>query len=448
MLRMTTSKDHSLLEDTEWDVTVKKKPIIWKKWVRCSLFTFLILLALAVTALFVFGFIYRRDFMGFIKMKPFEKPISQGLIEEHIHAGAARMAVRLFNRANSDKNSVWSPLTVALGLGLLLEGTTGPTAFEIESAMGWTGIDRTHVRSHISRAITRLNNLHGLNVIIANRMFLHNSFHVASRYKNILSENYQVTIDQVDFTHSDALESINKWGLEESRGKIKELIPSGAIDATTKMVLSTFLTFDGKWKVPFSPNRTQKSDFTSEDGKRRRVDMMYQNGKFMYGEFPAHGFTALELPYSEPNVSMMVLLPQSLPLLKATLEEQDGKMLIGIRGKMKRIGVDVCLPKFTVETGQTMERHLSSLGIKRLFSPSSANLELISPNSELYVQKIIHRVKIQVVESGTSGHASSSSVLQGRSLIASFCADRPFLFYVEDKEANSLLFWGEYNGSE
>lgn len=109
--------------------------------------------------------------------------------------------------------------------------------------------------------------------------------------------------------------------------------------------------------------------------------------------------------------------------------------------------VIVNLPRFKITTELPLNDLLSGMGIVDVFDSSKADLAAIShPN--LFVSRVLHKTEIEVDEEGTTG--SSATVVEttnkGQSVV--FHANKPFAFFVVEKETQAVLFMGKvYNPS-
>jgi len=101
--------------------------------------------------------------------------------------------------------------------------------------------------------------------------------------------------------------------------------------------------------------------------------------KFKYAEL--ENLQILELPYSNGNVSMLILLPKAdlssiEPLTIEKLEEW--------RSEMKETVLDaIYLPKFEFETKYLLNDYLKTLGMPSAFNPHEADFSGMSPNKSL-----------------------------------------------------------------
>lgn len=83
---------------------------------------------------------------------------------------------------------------------------------------------------------------------------------------------------------------------------------------------------------------------------------------------------------------------------------------------------------------------LSALGVSSVFSPLKADLSGIGRG--YHVSEMVHKVSIEVTESGTVAAAASVETVMRDGSAPLFRADRPFLFFMYHHPTGSILFWG------
>lgn len=66
-------------------------------------------------------------------------------------------------------------------------------------------------------------------------------------------------------------------------------------------------------------------------------------------------------------------------------------------------------------------------------------------NPGLYADKIIHKVYMDITETGTEAAASTSVSLSRDGNRVTFRVDCPFLFFIRHEETKTILFWGSVN---
>ena len=88
---------------------------------------------------------------------------------------------------------------------------------------------------------------------------------------------------------------------------------------------------------------------------------------------------------------------------------------------------------------------LKRLGSVDLFDDEKANLKGICDGSDnLYVSHVIHKAFVEVNEEGTEAAAATAVVIRKRCLPRRvfFRADHPFLFLIQEKASEVILFFG------
>ncbi len=87
---------------------------------------------------------------------------------------------------------------------------------------------------------------------IANSIWGQSGFAFKEPFLNTLSQYFGAGIYTVDYVQDPeaARQAINGWVEDETMDKIKDLIPEGAIDQMTRLVLANAIYFKGSWYYP------------------------------------------------------------------------------------------------------------------------------------------------------------------------------------------------------
>ena len=237
---------------------------------------------------------------------------------------------------------------------------------------------------------------------------------------------------------------INKWVESQTNEKIKDLLPSGAINELTKMVLVDAIYFKGNWKSQFRKDLTTKMQFRS--GKKPvDVDMMYQKANFKYKKNQAGQFSALELPYVGDSLSMLILLPDADDGLDRLEKSLTADVMDAMLDSMPEMKVAVWIPKFKLQCAKQLSKILSSLGMTDAFSKDKANFSKMDPSNRLFIDEVYHQAFVEVNEEGTEAAAATAVVMRKKrsvQIVPEFKADHPFLFFIRDVENGVILFAG------
>lgn len=115
---------------------------------------------------------------------------------------------------------------------------------------------------------------------------------------------------------------------------------------------------------------------------------------------------------------------------------------------MDTVEVEVSLPRFKLEETYDMKELLISMGIVDAFDQRKCDFSHMSPGNDLVLSKVVHKSFVDVNEEGTEAAAATAAIMMLRCAPLPperFVADHPFLFFIQHKSTQSLLFCGRYS---
>ena len=112
--------------------------------------------------------------------------------------------------------------------------------------------------------------------------------------------------------------------------------------------------------------------------------------------------------------------------------------------------VNVYIPKFSFETKAELKSPLLKMGVVDVFDQATANFSGIASSESLAISEIYHQAFVDVHEKGTEAAAATGAVIEdeGMAYTWEFRADHPFIFVIEDKRPNCILFMGKVESPE
>lgn len=366
----------------------------------------------------------------------------------------AEWSVNVYNHLRAtgeDENILFSPLSIALAMGVMELGAQGSTLKEIRHSMGYESLKSGEEFSFLRDFSSMVSAEEGQYVMkIANSLFVQNGFHINEEFLQMMKMYFNAEVNHVDFSENVAVANyINKWVENYTNSLLKDLVSPGDFDAVTHLALINAVYFKGNWKSQFRPENTRTFSFTKDDESEVQIPMMYQQGEFYYGEFSdgsneAGGiYQVLEIPYEGDEISMMLVLSrQEVPL--ATLEPLLKPQLIEEwANSVKKQKVEVYLPRFTVEQEIDLKDILKALGVTEIFI-KDANLTAMSDKKELFLSKAVHKSFIEVNEEGSEAAVASGMIAISRMavLFPQVIVDHPFLFLIKNRKTGTILFMG------
>lgn len=367
-----------------------------------------------------------------------EKPVVEGL---------NAFTFDLYRELSADGGNVFfSPYSVEVALAMAYEGANGSTREGMERVLHLPGDDDARWAGfrYLILSLNQSNEPYVLST--ANALWVQKDYPVNERYLWIIREFYLGDVRNVDFVRNPdrAAEEINHWAEERTRGRIKDLIPRGALNGYTRLVITNAIYFRANWSSRFDPGDTANESFTLASGEKITVPMMHQRGTFNYTENDE--LQALEMPYEGGRLSMLIILPRDNS--PSGIERKlTPEFIRELREGMKPELVDVTVPKFRFEASYSLKKPLIDMGMGDAFS-DGANFSGITDAERLFISDVIHKTFISVAENGTEAAAATAVIIVAASAPGEepeykvFKADHPFLFLIVDRETGAVLFMG------
>nr|AYV99631.1 venom polypeptide [Dolopus genitalis] len=363
-------------------------------------------------------------------------------------AKSGEFAADLYTKVIDGKdgeNVIISPFSVQTCVGLAYAGAGGVTAEEMAKGLRLTSNDRDEVAKSFGQVLDSYSTNPLLK--IANKVYIKTGYTLKPQFNEIATKNFHSEAENINFAQKqESADKINSWVEGKTNNKIKDLISADSLSDDTRCVLVNAIYFKGFWDRQFEKEQTQKEDFWISETENVKVDMMNMNHKFKYGEFADLDASAVELPYKDSDLSMLIILPNTKTGLKA-LESKFSTINIAEMSKnMYKSEVNLKLPRFKIEFSMKLNEPLKKMGMTSMFSGADFS-NLLEQPEPLKVSEVVHKAFIEVNEEGAEAAAATGLgvMLRSRPLprqLAYFYADHPFIFFL--KSPTEILFAGRY----
>ncbi len=352
-------------------------------------------------------------------------------------------------------NLFFSPFSIRSTLGIAHAGARNETATQMREVLRFPSSEE-ELHLAFAEIIQRLNAADGgkYEMAVANSLWGQDSTPLQPGFLELIVRHYDGRLKLVDF-HGDAEAArveINRWVEDETRQKIRDLIPSGGLDTDTRLVLVNAVYFKGMWVLPFPRTATREQPFYLEGGGKVRVPLMHQHERVRY--LRAEGYQAVDLFYEGGGLSMLILLPDRKDGLRDLEKTLSTRMLHECVAQMDVREVKLFFPRFKITWGTVDTRsHLTALGMTLAFTRFQADFSGINgykPPDEkaLFLSAAFHKAFVEVHEEGTEAAAASAYVAPADTAVTKpppvpiFRADHPFMFAIRDWKSGAILFFG------
>ncbi|KAF8405128.1 hypothetical protein HHK36_010026 [Tetracentron sinense] len=356
-----------------------------------------------------------------------------------------------------ESNLVFSPLSIHVVLSLIAAGSKDQTLDQILSFLKSKSNEELNSFSSelVALVLADGSQSGGPRLSFANGLWIQKSLPLKPSFKHIVDTVYRAAANQVDFLTKavEVASEVNSWAEKETSGLIKEVLPSGSVDASTRLVFANALYFKGAWNDKFDASKTKDYDFHILNGSSVQVPFMTSKKKQVVAAY--NGFKVLALPYKQGEdkrrFTMYFLLPDAkdgLPALVEKMGSEPGFLNHHLPLQEVEVG-EFRIPRFKMSFGFEASKVLKGLGLVLPFSGEGGGLmEMVdSPvGQNLYVSSIFHKSFIEVNEEGTEAAAASAGVIKLRGLLYTtkidFVADHPFIFMIREDMTGVVLFIG------
>ena len=350
-------------------------------------------------------------------------------------------------KGTEGKNLFFSPYSIQSALGMTYGGAKGETAKAMAKALRFpfTGKKLHQAMGGLMGSLNKAGRGGTFELAVANALLLDKKDKLLKSFVELNRSFYAAGLESLDFRSAAerARKHINAWVERQTKDRIKDLLQKGDVDRDTSLVLTNAIYFKGQWAAKFDKARTRKGPFFLADGKRVRVPLMHQKGKFELIERP--DFQMLRLPYLGGRLSMWVFLSRKHDGLAALEKRLGGVWLKAFANRPFSREVHVTLPRFSLSQDFDLSKTLGGMGMGVAFG-GQADFSGMTGKRGLFIAHVLHKAYVEVDEAGTKAAAATAVVMtKGASIVRrplTFKADHPFLFAIVDDESGAILFMG------
>ncbi|MEY2467230.1 MAG: hypothetical protein QOD03_1751 [Verrucomicrobiota bacterium] len=377
----------------------------------------------------------------------------------------------LHKTARPDANALISPYSIQSALAMTYAGADGATREEMMAVLHYpTNDTELHhsfttlqkeldgIMQRSAEAAEEMKRYGATNdpitLTVANRLFGQQGYEFRSAFLSLVKENYGAPLEPMDFRKdaAGATKHINDWVEQQTRQRIRNLIPDGALSRITRLVLVNAIYLKAPWAEKFHEEATKRQPFHIDGGATVNVPTIMEQQKLSYAK--RDGFSVVVIPYSDWNIQFVILLPDKTNGL-AALENKLNPGLLAQCANLPSREIILYLPKFKLEPPMIpLSKQLQELGMKTAFDKpqGSANFDRMAPrrlDDYLYISEVFHKTFLNLDENGTEATAATAVMMDDATGIPSpkpkpieVHVDHPFIFAIQHRPSGACLFLG------
>ena len=347
-------------------------------------------------------------------------------------------SLKFLKLENEKQNMVYSPLSIKYALNMLNEGAAGNTKTQIENVIGNLNLIKYNTIDEV--------------LSLANSVYIRDTFaeYVKEDYRRTIAEKYNAEINYDAFND---VTNINKWIEDKTLGIIQNMLNDEAVQ-NANMLLINALAIDMGWESPFDTNHTYGEDFYLEDENTMTATMMH---KETMGDstsyYKDNDITALTMnlqEYDNMQFEFVAIMPEenlSDYIETLTIEDVNTILENTTLASDTPYGVDISIPKFSFDYDLKLKQDLMDLGMTDAFDENLADFSNMA-NTELCVGDALHKADIDFSEEGIRAAAVTALTMRTTAMLPDdnqpeeIKIDKPFLYFIRDKQTNEIWFVG------
>jgi serpin B len=368
-------------------------------------------------------------------------------------------AIELYGQLrNHSGNLFFSPESISTALAMTYAGARADTAAEMAKTLHFT-LAPEQLHPAMGALLRDRNAAHdGYQLKEADALWVQKGYSLLPEFLKLNKDNYEAGLNQADFKGATeaSRQAINLWVEQRTENKIRELLQPGILTSDTRLVLTNAIYFRGNWENQFKKEDTKNEDFHLSAAQAIKTPLMHMARGFNY--FDGGSSQALEIPYKNEELSMIILLPKAMEGLSAFEQSLSPAKVQKTLDQLRHVPkVIATMPKFRIESQFGLGNMLKVMGMSKAFDRNIADFsgmasrKTMQRDGNLFISAVIHKAYVDVDEEGTEA-AAATAVVHNRAGSARrpmpppppiiFRADHPFMFLIRDNRSGSILFMG------
>lgn len=342
-------------------------------------------------------------------------------------------------KKNKDENFFFSPISVGMALGMIYNGVGEKEKYQIQQMTGLESLIEKEINKSYNEFITFLQlNYDQSKVFCANSLWFSYGMNINENYRTKIMAYYDAEISEINFGKKTSLNYINNWGSLKTMGRLDQLT-SITPPSNFNIYLVNAFGMNTSWENGryFSkPMNFIKSNGTTTEVNSINLDQADVSAIF------GNEFDFIEIPLEGQNFLFSIINPADNMTLENMIENFSVDELTR-EDYIREMKANVSMPDITFSSENNLKSTLGMLGLKEIFEPSiDLSPSFISKNQGISEINQVAKFNIKGKPASLENTSFSNPDL------ISITLNRPFLYFVRDKQTKSVIFAGYYSNPE
>lgn len=359
----------------------------------------------------------------------------------------ANFALNLLRESREEgENTLLSPLSVTLALGMTAQGAAGDTARAFETLFGMDG----DTLLYYCRALMEdYEDLGGSSqTALANSLWCDPDLELEKLFTADCVHQFGAQLFHADLQSGDTVRAVNGWVDQATHGMIPQVVDRFDEDAVLALINAIY--FKNQFQHPFeTPTHQWLLDFHNADGTVSQPQGM-SNGTRQELYLSHDSGQGVVLPYDDGKLGLLLMLPDEGTSLADYLKGWDGTTIKALLDNKTETRVSLRAPKFQTQWSAELADTLTALGLADAFDPNTADFSAMGRSihgDPLYIGQVIHKTAFELNEKGTEAAAVTAVIMDAATAMPPkdliyLTFDRPFVYGIVDLEKGAPLFLG------
>ncbi len=358
-------------------------------------------------------------------------------------------SVGLLLGSGNGENAACSPVNIYMALAMLAEITGGESREQLLELLNAGTVEA--LRTQAGQVWKAHYNDDGLSKsILASSLWLQETYKCNEDTAKTLADSYYASVFRGDLGSSEMNEALRSWLSEQTGGLLDDFVGNVKMDPRTVLALATTVNYQVQWRdFRFSEETNTEGIFHGAAGDSTET---FMHTTLTYGPYYWDDrFGAVSLPLEDGSCMWLFLPdegvePEQLMAGGDIFDflAQDPAKYNGGYENLKRLIVNLSIPKFDIASETDLIGQLQTLGVTDIFQPGVADFSPIFPEEDGgCVDQVKHAARVAIDEEGVTAAAFTMIFRAGAGMPPEdemdLVFDRPFAFVIESSDRLPLF---------